>query len=55
MFRSARDLKPGEGGPSMSIATLRTCVALEHEIRDLRSDSNSAGLSLEWRKVAARR
>lgn len=54
MFRNAPDVKIGKDDPVMSMATLRTCVALEYEIRDLRRDSKSAWVSLETARGSLR-
>lgn len=47
MFRGSQAVGERDGRPTMSLATLRTCVALERELRDLRSRNDSAKLSLE--------
>lgn len=48
MFRGSKDVDDrGDKRPTMSLATLRKCVALEYETRQLRSDFDSAKLSLE--------
>ena len=47
MFRGSNAVAGDDGRPTMSLVTLRGCVALERELRDLRSRNDSAKLSLE--------
>ncbi|MBN8480789.1 MAG: hypothetical protein J0L88_04270 [Xanthomonadales bacterium] len=47
MFRGSQAVGDADGRATMNLATLRGCVALEYELRDLRSRNDSARISLE--------
>ena len=47
MFRGSAAVGDKDTRPTMSLATLRGCVDLEIELRDLRSRNDSARISLE--------
>jgi len=47
MFRGSAAVGDKDARPTMSLATLRGCVGLEIELRDLRSRNDSARISLE--------